>query len=202
MRLPPPTRAHPQKRSLHRLTPPPPLSASPPPPHLGAAVSLTSYQCARAFLLYPSSAEPKQAAPPIQNVASSSTRHPRRRSRASNRSKPALAPSPLHVIRGWLVFLLYPSSAASKWAAPPIQNITSSSARHLRHRHLLPPCRTTSFLHAAFRNDARSADPRFQEQPNPVLSPSPKILTSSVSSSYSRICSHHPHPDQDDVSSN
>jgi hypothetical protein len=32
LRLPPPTRAHLQKRSHHRLTPPPPLFAPPPPP--------------------------------------------------------------------------------------------------------------------------------------------------------------------------
>jgi hypothetical protein len=223
LRLPPPTRAHLQKRSHHRLTPPPPLFAPPPPPHPGATVATTPYQGARAFLLYPSSATPRQAAPQIQNVTSSSARHPRRRSKASSRSRAALAPSALQAIRGWLVFLLYPSSAASKWAAPPIQNLASSSARHPRrrsrprHRHLLPPRRTTSFLPAAFRNNARPAGPRFRERPNPAPSPSPKILTSSVRSSYSRIplclrcrrravivriCSYHPHPDQDDVSGN
>jgi hypothetical protein len=161
-RSPPVSRNHTspstEKRNRRHLPPP----SEPPPaspirlPHPSAAAAAPALG--------------RSSAPPIQNVASSSFRHPHRRSRASSRSRPALAPSPLQAIRGRTAFLFYSYSAAPKWTAPPIQNLASSSVGRLCRRsrmlphHLLPPRQKTSFLHAAFRHDARPDGPRFHER--------------------------------------
>jgi hypothetical protein len=156
--LPATTRAHRQRRGAAAICPPIRAAAASPIrlPHPSATVAAPALR--------------RSSAPPIQNVASSSVRHPRCRSRASSRSRSALAPSPLHAIRDRSAFLFYPYSAAPKWTTLPIQNLTSSSAGRLCRRsrtlplHLLPPCQKTSFLHAAFRSNARPDGPRFHEQ--------------------------------------
>jgi hypothetical protein len=137
LNLPPP----PALASMHSrsplMSPPPTRVATASPirlPHPSATVVAPPYQGARAFLLYPTSmAEAGRTADPECRL------------------------------------LIRSSSAALKRVVPPIQNLASSSAHrpHCRSRsrrcYLLPPHRTTFFLHVAFRNDTRPAGPRFQE---------------------------------------